>query len=369
MKTSPLIVPLLGSIALLLAPAQGAEITKLNNAFALNLTTAWNGGVVPGVNDVILWNSTFTAVVPRTVGQLSSMGADLSVQGLKVTNVAGAPNAATLGVGIQNALSANTLTIGTGGIDLSAATQALYLESKIALNANQNWVINNANTNANPTGFSNGEDLAFRAMATTSNLTTATTPFNIEGFTVNTSGTGAVNVSSGYAITNGTINIGNSLFLISGGDSRLVTVGSDVNLNVATGSTLHFQCNSAGVTSGAAITLNGGTLKLVSATATTLVTINGSVNVATASALLIGNNVAGTSVNLNANLTGSAALTVTNSASTTTPLFIGGNNSAYSGTLTFGGTSGRVSRLTAATAAAPPPHGASPAGTRSRSMA
>ncbi len=227
------------------------------------------------------------------------------------------------------------------------------IQSKVTIGANQNWVVNNANTNGNPGGFANGEDLAFQAFSGT--VTTATTAFNLGGNTVTTSGTGQVTITSGYAMTNGTINIGNNLFLIGGGTSRLVTVGGDVNLNVASGATLHFQSNSAGVTSGAAITLNGGTLKLVSNNATQLVTINGSVNVATASALLVGNNVgagsvAGTSVNLNANLTGSAALTVTNSASTTTPLFIGGNNSAYAGTLTFGGTAGRVSRLTAATA-------------------
>ena len=174
-----------------------------------------------------------------------------------------------------------------------------------------------------------------------------------------TSGTGQVTISSGYAMTNGTINIGNNLFLIAGGTSRLVTVGGDVNLNVASGSTLHFQSNSAAVTSAANITLNGGTLKLVSGSATNLVTINGTVNAASASTLLVGNNVAGAStlittggagLMLNANLTGSAALALTNSATTANVLILAGNNSGYSGTLTFGGTAGRISRLTAANA-------------------
>ncbi len=354
-KPTRFVVPLLGSIALLLTPAHGVEIGKLQNNTALNLTGAWNGGVVPGVGDVMVWNNLYTA--PGAVGTLSQLGADLSVLGLKVTNVGGAANAVTTMVGFQNTSSANTLTIGAGGIDLSAATQALMIQSKVTIGASQNWVINNSNTSTNPGGFNNGEDLAFQAFSGTT--TAANTAFNLGGNTVTTSGTGQVTITSGYALANGTINIGNNLFLIGGGNSRLTTVGADVNLNVASGSTLHFQSNSAAVTSAANITLNGGTLKLVSNNATNLVTINGTVNVGSASTLLVGNNVgngsvlitaAGAGLMLNASLTGAANLAVTNNASTANALILAGNNSGYSGTLTLGGTAGRVSRLTSANA-------------------
>ncbi|MHA3775168.1 beta strand repeat-containing protein [Verrucomicrobiota bacterium sgz303538] len=343
--------------ALIQSPAFASNLIKLQDTNALNTASAWNNtddeDGIPDANDTLVWDNTFTTPVnPRTVGALSALGGDLAVFGIRIADVGGTRNAGTTAVGFQNASSANTLTIGAGGIDMLSATQAFTFESKIALSANQDWLIGNANTNGNPTGFNNGEDLALRAQ--NGSTTSASTSFNLGGFTVNTSGAGAVTVSSGYAITNGTINIGNSLFLIGGGDSRLVTVGSDVNLSVASGSTLHFQSNSAGVTSAANITLNGGTLKLVNANAGNQVTIGGTTTVNSASTLQVGNNVGGSStastngVLFNSNLVGSAPLTVTNNASTASVLVMGGNNSGYSGTLTFGGTSGRVTRLTTA---------------------
>ena len=304
MKSPRLIVPLLGSIALLLAPARGTEIAKLQNTTALNAVGAWSGGVVPGVGDVMLWNSLYTA--PGAATTLSQLGGDLSVLGLKFTNVGGAANAATTMVGLQNTSSANTLTIGASGIDLSAATQALMIQSKVTIGASQSWVVNNSNTNGNPAALGNGEDLAFQAFSGTT--TTATTAFNLGGNTVTTSGTGQVTITSGYAMTNGTINIGNNFFLIGGGTSRLTTVGSDVNLNVASGSILQFQSNSAAVTSAANIGSNGGTLRLTNNNATNQVTLTGTTTVNTASTINVGNTfgngsvAATTGINFNANL-------------------------------------------------------------------
>ena len=196
-----------------------------------------------------------------------------------------------------------------------SATQGLILQSKIAVGADQTWTINNANTSGGASGFNNGEDLTFQGQLGTT--TTATTAFSLGGKIVTTTGAGTGMISSGYAVANGTMNIGNSLFIIAGGISRFVTVGADVTLNVANGSTLHFQSNSAAVTSSAVMNLNGGTLKLVSNNATNLVTINGTVNVNNASTLLVGNTVGGGSVLVttantglvvNANLAGSATL-------------------------------------------------------------
>jgi hypothetical protein len=149
------IVPLIGSVAILLPAARGADIVKANNADALNLGTSWTGGIVPGPGDTLLWNNTsFTAGAIATGPQL---GANLSLLGIRITNPPGAANAAATGVAIQNTGSANTLTIGSGGFDLSAATQALLVQSKVTLSANQNWVIANANTNGSPFGLNNGE--------------------------------------------------------------------------------------------------------------------------------------------------------------------------------------------------------------------
>ena len=358
MKPSRLITPLLGSIALLLLPrlATATDFIKLQNTTALNLAGAWSsvgdGDGLPDGDDILLWSSTYTT--PGAAATLSQLGGDLSVLGLKVTNVGGALNAAATMVGFQNTSSANTLTIGASGIDLTTATQALMIQSKVTIGASQSWVVNNSNTNGSPGGFNNGEDLAFQAFS--GSTTTATTAFNLGANTVTTSGTGQVTITSGYAMANGTINIGNNLFLIGGGTSRLTTVGSDVNLNVAGGSTLLFQCNSASVTSAANIGLNGGTLRLVSNTAGTAVTLTGTTTVNTASTISVGNNFAGGSaastngIVFNANLAGSAALALTNTASTASVLLMGGNNSAYSGTVSLSGTAARVFRLNSATA-------------------
>src|SRR5689334_23294721 len=95
---------------------------------------------------------------------------------------------------------------------------------------------------------------------------------------------------------NGTINVGNNVFLVLGRCNRFTTVNNTVNFGVASGSILHFQSNSGAMISNANITLNGGTLKLVSNNATNLVTTTGTTTVNSASTLLIGNNFGGGSV-------------------------------------------------------------------------
>ena len=350
---------LTGSIGLLLAHSPAADLARANtNASALNTTGAWAGAVVPGLGDVMLWDNTFT--LPVAAASLPQLGGDLSVLGIRVTNVGGTLNAATTQVGFQNTASANTLTIGASGIDLSAATQTIQLQSKILLGASQAWTVVNANTSGNPSGFNNGEDLSFQALA-------AATAFNLGGNAVTTSGVGAITITSGYTLDNGTINVGNNLFVIQGGGSRVTTVNPNVNFNVASGSILQFQSNSgaAGLSlvSNGNVTLNGGTLRLVSNNATLLNTLSsGTTTVNATSTLNVGNTVSGGSVlittansglTFNANLAGAAALNVSNSASTANLLLLGGDNSAYSGAITLGATgstAGRVTRMTSATA-------------------
>src|SRR6218665_3887213 len=86
----------------LAAVSQGAEFPKLFNNTALNLGGAWDAaGAVPGTGDVMLWNSTFVDTASAATA-LSPMGADLSVQGIKITNVGGTRNQATRFIGFQN---------------------------------------------------------------------------------------------------------------------------------------------------------------------------------------------------------------------------------------------------------------------------
>ena len=99
MKTLHRILPLIGSIALTL-PAGAVDIGKLQNTNALNLGTAWNGGVAPGLGDVMLWDALYTT--PGVLATLSQLGGDMSVQGIRVGAVGGAVNAAnSLYVGLE----------------------------------------------------------------------------------------------------------------------------------------------------------------------------------------------------------------------------------------------------------------------------
>ena len=139
MKNRRLSSLLLGSsLIVFTASAQAGDVIKANNIVALNVagappTGSWVAGVVPTSTDVAVWNNTVTAP------NVCALGGDLSWQGIKITNVAGTanPSATTAGIQITNGSSANTLTLGTAGIDMPAiapaATQALLIQSKITL--------------------------------------------------------------------------------------------------------------------------------------------------------------------------------------------------------------------------------------------
>jgi autotransporter-associated beta strand protein len=111
----------------LLAAAPAATIPKADNADPLNLATSWVGGIVPGANDIALWD------FHVTTASLVALGANTSWAGLKIADPGGA---VTISAG-------NTLTLGRQGLDLSAATQNLTLDSGVTLlaEAAQHWKI------------------------------------------------------------------------------------------------------------------------------------------------------------------------------------------------------------------------------------
>ncbi|MGN6553270.1 MAG: beta strand repeat-containing protein, partial [Verrucomicrobiota bacterium] len=103
---------------------QAATIFKADNTDDLNLATSWMNGVAPTAADVAQWNATVTG--PNSV----LLGADVSWKGITVTTPGGP---VTIGAG-------NTLTLGTSGITLSAATQDLTISSGLSLSVgNQIW--------------------------------------------------------------------------------------------------------------------------------------------------------------------------------------------------------------------------------------
>lgn len=122
MKTSrnqilPRIVP--GLLALLAGAslAHASLFVKTNNTDALNLATSWTNNAVPGASDIAQWDNTVSD--PNNTTNL--LGASLSWSGVRIVDPAG-PVQISAG---------NTLTLGAGGIDMSAATRDLTLSNSV----------------------------------------------------------------------------------------------------------------------------------------------------------------------------------------------------------------------------------------------
>lgn len=138
-----------------------ADITKADNIDNLNLGTSWALGTAPSVADIAIWNSAVTSA------NSTLLGANMTWSGIRIINPGGA---VTIGAG-------NTLTLGTGGIDMSGASQGLTIAALATLaDTAQTW---NAGSHAlNITSFT-------RATGSTVNLIT--------------SGGGSINIASGTA--------------------------------------------------------------------------------------------------------------------------------------------------------------------------
>lgn len=110
-----------------------ATIAKANNTNALDLGSSWTGGVVPGATDIAEFSSTNTASsTPVTIGD------GVSFQGISF--------ASTPGVSLTiNAGTGGTLTLGSGGIDMTNVTlsRPLTLGSTVSLAADQEWKLGN----------------------------------------------------------------------------------------------------------------------------------------------------------------------------------------------------------------------------------
>ncbi|MEI7909798.1 MAG: autotransporter-associated beta strand repeat-containing protein [Verrucomicrobiota bacterium] len=365
------------TVIFLIVSANAADIVKDNNTNALNTGAAWQGGVVPGPGGVGLWNSTVTGY------NVSALGGDLSWQGIRIANVGGAanPSLATAGIQITNASSANTLTLGTAGIDMSAATQALLIQTKIALSGSQTWNIANANKNGAPfagSGINAGlsEDLMLIAQA---NAT-----LDLGGYSLGTSGLGSIGVSSGYTLSNGTLNLGNPTTWIQSGSNRTTALAATLTANVGVNSLLRLRANSGsggvGINSAAPVTVSGSgsKLQLESNNSSASLTQSGNLTlgngstleamVSNAGAFIIsaptiatsgsntwlvsgGNAGHANGVAISGNLTGNGAIAYQNTASGANgQVRLSGNNSGFTGSITINGTSGnRNLRLASAT--------------------
>ncbi len=98
-------------------------IDKANNTTALNQATSWVNGFVPNLYDTARWSG-----LPGTNSVV--LGANMALGGLTIGTTGGAVN---IGAG-------NILTLGTKGIDMSAASQPLTIAAGLTLGAGeQTW--------------------------------------------------------------------------------------------------------------------------------------------------------------------------------------------------------------------------------------
>jgi autotransporter-associated beta strand protein len=100
-------------------------VVKANNTHALELTSSWQGGLIPGINDQALWDATVTG--PNSV----SLTSPLSVGGIRLTNPGG-------NVSINGNAA---LSLGIAGVDLSSSSRNLDLSTPVTLDEVANWNI------------------------------------------------------------------------------------------------------------------------------------------------------------------------------------------------------------------------------------
>ena len=106
---------------------QAQPIVKAATGTDLTATASWTGNVLPSTGNIATWNSTGPSLGPGL-----TMATSESWLGISAPNASGA--IAITGAG--------TLTLGTGGIDMSAAAQSLNIGNPLTLGGSQSWNIN-----------------------------------------------------------------------------------------------------------------------------------------------------------------------------------------------------------------------------------
>lgn len=100
-------------------------VVKANNTLNLELDPSWQGSAKPGLADQAVWDSTVTGSNNVT------LGSDLSVGGLRVTNPGG--NVTISGTSV--------LTLGIAGVDLGSSSRDLFLNAPVLLDESAAWNI------------------------------------------------------------------------------------------------------------------------------------------------------------------------------------------------------------------------------------
>jgi autotransporter-associated beta strand protein len=164
LSASRLSLPLATAIASMLAlPAtQAATSIKADNADDLNLASSWD--TLPGPADIARWNDTVTTA------NSTLLGANLSWDGIEITNVGITPGSEPVTIG-----GSDTLTIGKSGIDMSFADQDLTISCGLKVFGKQNWLAAPGRTlDVAGTFTRNGATVDFTSFDATATLGTLT---------------------------------------------------------------------------------------------------------------------------------------------------------------------------------------------------
>ncbi len=241
---------LFAAVLLLICSAtDAATVRKANNNNALNKNNSWSTGV-PTSADIASWDSLVTSA------NTAAIGGNLSWLGIQITNPGGLVTI--------NGTAGRTLTLGSGGINMSAATQNLNLNAAIMLGAAQTWDVA-ANRTISAAGIIGGGGRLTKAGAGTLSLTGVNTYTNgtiINGGIVQINTASSLGAStSGVAINSATLQLlaGNTV-----SNTRGYYLGSaSSTIQVDTGSTFTLSGTVANYTStGSLVKTGAGTLIL-----------------------------------------------------------------------------------------------------------
>ena len=242
--------------AIALAPAADAA----NRIWAASTNTTWNTSTAN-------WSGTAfangdTAIFSAATGNSAlTLGSSVTALNLR-SNGATTPATTTLTGAAGFTLSLGSATAGSGNLTALNGTSAY--EQNLTYNmvgAGSGFaLVAGSGTTATPTIWNIASGKTFAV-----NAGSAGQIADLNGNTVNLTGTGTVNFNSGTTLKStgatGTFNVNAGTLSLTGGTNRVTTIDSSITVNVAASGTLTLAVNSgAGSTFSQATNLNGGTL-------------------------------------------------------------------------------------------------------------
>lgn len=313
MKTN--FVALLFSASVVTVSVAVADTWVGTTSTSWNTDGNWQDGTKPTVGEAVVFNAS------STLNLSSSLDGAFSVSGITVGDPAGTTTLfITSGTG-------GSLTLGSGGIDMSAAgDNNLTFTSTVAIGSPQSWNI------------AAGRTLSF---ALASNTT-----FNMAGVTK--SGSGNL-LLEGVNVGGGTLTLSGGTISMRGTGSKVSGIAAGATVSVGGGTTLSVRRSTGDFNLAGTIRLDGGTWSM-SADTSLPATLNGTLDVtANGGTFSILQSSSGSHTqSFNGTLTGTGSLSLKNEATVVGSLLaLGGNNAGFTGTANINGTVGnRIVRLT-----------------------